>query len=316
MINQGRVAYEPNTLGGGCPFQAMAKDGGFTSFEEKIDGRKIRVRSDSFRDHFTQAALFFNSQADYEKTHIVNALSFELGKVEINAIRERMVYILNQIDANLAARVAGNLGIEIPAAIDLPINRSFPADANPADYESLPKKNTKLKKSAPLSMANTIKDTIKSRQIAFLLADGFDAADVKAMKNALEKEGAKAKIIALKSKSVTGADGKEVKVDHALRTVASVLFDAVYIPGGAASAEALTGEADAYEFVNEAFRHCKAIAATGAGVDFLNVTFAGKAENDQAVITGKNGAGAAQDFIKAIAAHRNWDRETARKVPA
>jgi catalase len=316
MINQGRVAYEPNTLGGGCPFQAMAQDGGFTSFEEKIDGRKIRVRSDSFRDHFTQAALFFNSQADYEKTHIVNALSFELGKVEINQIRERMVYILNQIDANLAAQVAGNLGIEIPAAIDLPINRSFPADADPADYESLPKKNTKLKKSAPLSMANTIKDTIKSRKIAILLADGFDAADVKAMKTALEKEGAQAKIIALKSKAVTGADGKELKVDHALRTVASVLFDAVYIPGGAASADALTGEADAYEFVNEAFRHCKAIAATGAGVDFLNVTFAGKAENDQAVITAKNGAGAAQAFIKAIAAHRNWDRETARKVPA
>jgi catalase len=316
MINQGRVSYEPNTLGGGCPFQAMAKDDGFTSFEEKIDGRKIRVRSDSFRDHFTQAGLFFNSQSDYEKTHIVNALSFELGKVEINAIRERMVYILNQIDESLAAQVAGKLGIEIPAAIDLPINRSFPADANPADYESLPKKNTKLKKSAPLSMANTIKDTIKSRKIAVLLADGFNAADVKAMKNALEKEGAQAKIVALKSKGVKDADGKEILVDHALRTVASVLFDAVYIPGGAASADALSGEADAYEFVNEAFRHCKAIAATGAGVDFLNITFAGKAENDKAVITGSGAAGAAKDFIKAIAEHRNWARETARKVPA
>ncbi|HEX9963063.1 MAG TPA: catalase-related domain-containing protein, partial [Pyrinomonadaceae bacterium] len=316
QINQGRVAYEPNTLGGGCPFQAMAQDGGFTSFEEKIDARKIRVRSDSFRDHFTQAALFFNSQADYEKTHIVNALSFELGKVEINAIRERMVYILNQIDASLAAQVAAKLGIEIPAAIDLPINRSFPADADPADYESLPKKNTKLKKSAPLSMANTVKDTIKSRKIAILLADGFNAADVKAMKNAIEKEGAQAKIVALKSKGVKDADGKEILVDHALRTVASVLFDAVYIPGGAASADALSGEADAYEFVNEAFRHCKAIAATGAGVDFLNITFAGKADNDKAVITGSGAAGAAKDFIKAVAEHRNWAREAARKVPA
>jgi catalase len=94
------------------------------------------------------------------------------------------------------------------------------------------------------------------------------------------------------------------------------LFDAVYIPGGAASVDALSGEADAYEFVNEAFRHCKAIAATGAGVDFLNITFAGKAENDKAVITGSGAAGAAKDFIKAIAEHRNWAREAARKVPA
>ena len=316
-INKGRVAYEPNTLGGGCPYQAMMNDGGFTSYEEKIDGNKIRVRSDSFRDHFTQAALFFNSQADYEKTHIVNALSFELGKVETAAIRSRMVYILSQIDETLASRVADNLGIEIPAKPDLPLNMSFPADANPDDYQPIPKKDAKVKKSEALSMANTAKDTIKTRQIAFLTADGFDAKDVKAMKNALEKEGATVKIIGLKSSSVKDANGGEMKIDHALRTVASVLFDAVYIPGGEKSAAALMEEADAYEFVNEAFRHCKAIAASGAGVDFVNITFAGKAKNDKAVILSENGADSAtENFIKAIARHRNWDRESARKVPA
>ncbi|MGI8639245.1 MAG: catalase [Pyrinomonadaceae bacterium] len=317
-INKGRVAYEPNTLGGGCPFQAMAKDGGFTSYQEKIDGNKIRVRSDSFRDHFTQAALFFNSQAEYEKTHIVNALSFELGKVEVGAIRQRMVYILNQIDESLASRVADNLGIEIPAKLDLPMNMSFPADANPDDYQPIPKKDAKVKKSDALSMANTIKDTIKTRQIAFLVADGFDANDVKTMKAALEKEGAKAKIIGLKSNSVKDADGGEMKVDHALRTVASVLFDAVYIPGGAESANALSEEPDAIEFVNEAFRHCKAIAGSGEGVNFLKEeTYVGKAKDDKAVILSENGAdGATKDFINAIAQHRNWDREAARKVPA
>jgi len=314
-INKGRVAYEPNTLGGGCPFQAMSKDGGFTSYQEKIDGNKIRVRSDSFRDHFTQAALFFNSQAEYEKTHIVNALSFELGKVEINAIRQRVVYILNQIDETLAAKVAGNLGFEIPAKLDMPMNMSFPADANPEDYQPIPKKDTKVKKSDALSMANTIKDTIKTRQIAFLVADGFNGNDVKTMKSALEKEGAKAKIIALKSKSVLDADGKEMKVDFALRTVASVLFDAVYVPGGEKSIAALTEEPDAIEFVNEAFRHCKAIAGSGEGVQFLKEeTYVRKSkDDDKAVILGANGA---NDFIKAIAQHRNWDREASRKVPA
>jgi catalase len=317
-INKGRVAYEPNTLGGGCPYQSMWKDGGFTSHQEKIDGHKIRVRSDSFLDHFTQAALFFNSQSEYEKTHIVDAFSFELGKVEINAIRERMVYILNQVDETLASKVAANLGIEIPAKLDMPMNMSFPADANPDDYQPIPKKDTKLKKSAALSMANTVKDTIKTRKIAFLVADGFDANDVKTMKNALEKQGATVKIISMRSKSVKDADGGEMKVDFALRTVASVLFDAVYIPGGEKSVNALTAEADVIEFVNEAFRHCKAIAATGEGIKFVrNETYAGRAENDKAVILSESGAkDAAQNFINAIAEHRNWDRETARKVPA
>ncbi len=317
-INKGRVAYEPNTLGGGFPAQSKAQDGGFTSYQEKIDGNKIRTRSDSFLDHFTQAALFFNSQNEAEQNHIVDALSFELGKVEIAAIRERIVYLLNHIDETLASKVADNLGIEIPSKLDTPMNMGYPADANPDDYQSIPKKDAKIKKSAALSMENTVKDTIKTRQIAFLVADGFDAKDVKTMKNALEKQGAKAKIIGMKSKSVKDADGNEMKVDHALRTVASVLFDAVYIPGGEKSIVALTEQSDAIEFVNEAFRHCKAIAATGEGVNFLNEeTYVSQAKDDKAIILSDSGAdGAAEKFIKAIAEHRNWNREKARKVPA
>ena len=319
-INKGRVAYEPNTLGGGCPYQSMWQDtgGGFKSYEEKIDGAKIRTRSDSFRDHFTQAALFFNSQSEYEQTHIINAISFELGKVEIAAIRERVVYILNQIEEKLASGVAENLGIEIPSKLDLPINMSYPADANPDDYQPIPKKDAQVKKSDFLSMANTVKDTIQTRQIAFLVADGFDGDDVKQMKNALEKQGAVVKIIGLKSKSAKDASSRELKVDHALRTVASVLFDAVYIPGGDQSVNALANEPDAIEFVNEAFRHCKAVAGSGAGAQFLKEeTYVRKAQDDKAIILSENGAkDAAQNFINAIAQHRNWDRETARKVPA
>ena len=316
-ISKGRVAYQPNTLDGNSPLQTATEDGGFSSYQEKIDGHKIRTRSDSFRDHFTQAALFFNSQSAYEQTHIVNALSFELGKVEINSIRERMVYLLKQVDETLAAKVALNLGIAIPSKLDLPMNLGFPADANPDDYQPIPKKDAEVKKSDALSMANTVKDSIKTRKIAFLVADGFDANDVKTMKNAIEKQGGMAKIVALKSKSVASADGSEMKVDYALRTVASVLFDAVYVPGGAQSVDTLLTEADAYEFVNEAFRHCKAIAATGAGVKFVNTTFAGKAKDDKAVILSEKGAkDAADKFVNAIAEHRNWERETARKVPA
>src|SRR5690242_2948089 len=110
QINKGRTSYNPNSLGGGCPFQAKMIEGGFTSFPERIDAQKVRERSKSFFDHFSQATLFFNSQSDAEQTHIIDAFSFELGKVETEAIRERMLGILSQIDKKLAAGVAYKLG--------------------------------------------------------------------------------------------------------------------------------------------------------------------------------------------------------------
>ncbi len=318
MINKGRVAYEPNSLDNNDPYQVAYEDGGFASYEEKIDARKIRARSESFSDHFTQAALFFNSQVDYEQQHIIDAISFELGKVDAEHIRSRIVYVLNQIDNKLAKGVADNLGIEIPKSIEGPINKGVPAGADMDKYESKPKKTGGLEKSPALSMDNTVKDTIETRQIAFLVADGFNSSDVKAMKKALEDKGAMAKIIGMKSSTVKDSDGNEMNIDHALRTVASVLFDAVYVPGGEKSMKALADEPDAIEFVNEAFRHCKAIAGSGEGVKFLNEeTYVSKAEDDEAIILSDNGAkGAIDDFIKAIANHRNWEREKMRKVPA
>ncbi|RZL97166.1 MAG: catalase, partial [Pedobacter sp.] len=110
QINKGRVSYHPNSLGGGCPFQAKMSEGGFTSHAERIDAKKIRERSESFFDHFSQATLFFNSQSVPEKDHIVQALSFELGKVETIAIRKRMLRNLTFVDKGLAAQVAYNLG--------------------------------------------------------------------------------------------------------------------------------------------------------------------------------------------------------------
>ena len=324
-INQGRVAYEPNTLGGGCPFQAMVKDGGFQSYAEKIDARKIRERSDSFFDHFSQAALFFNSQSAPEQAHIVNALRFELGKVEIPAIRERVVFLLSQVDGTLASRVAAGLGIDVPKSSDLPLNGSIPADADPERYQPRPRAR-KIGTSPALSMANTVKDTIVTRKIAVLAADGF-GADLAVMKKALMKAGAQVKIVAPRLGRLEGAGGEEVKIDFSFLTSASVLFDAVYVAGGEASAARLQQEADAIHFVEEAYKHCKAIAATGAGVGLLNASYLGGLRTaggkeaadaaDAAVIAGGDKAASktAAAFIQAIAQHRNWDRETRGQVP-
>ena len=314
-INKGRVAYEPNSLGGGCPFQAMMTDGGFHSYEERVDARKVRARSESFRDHFTQPALFYHSQSEAEKKHIVDAFSFELGKVETVAIRQRMVNILTQIDTDLANKVAANLGLT-PQEPQQPINHSFGADTDPESVQPTEKKNY-LDRSEALSMANTVKDTIKTRRVAFLATNGVDDDALDAMKLSLMAEGAMVKIVAPKHGSIKTVNGAEVKVDETWLTTSSVLFDAVYVPGGKASVDALSEEMEAIHFVNEAFKHCKAVAATGEGVEFVkNETFAGRDETDKAVILGGTAKETAKPFINAIAQHRNWERETARKVPA
>ena len=327
-VDAGRAAYEPNSLGGGCPFQAGADVGGFVSFAERIGAQKIRARSRSFFDHFSQAALFYNSQAPHEQQHIVNALRFELGKVGVPAIRERMVFMLSQVDRSLAKQIAGELGIVVPTKIDGPLNRSVPAGANPKSFQ--PTRAKAPGHSAALSMANTPKTSIKTRQVAALVADGFDAAALAAVKTALTAGGAQLKIIAPHLGTVTSSDDDDMPVDFSLRTTASVLFDAVYVAGGDASAETLAGSADALHFVDEAYRHCKAIAATGAGRDVLAESYLGA----KGLIDGRSGvesvvsrsgvviggdrqaAKVAAAFVKAIAAHRHWEREDDDRVPA
>jgi catalase len=314
-INTGRVSYEPNSIGGGCPFEAALKEGGFNSFEERIDTKKVRARSPSFHDHFSQATLFYNSQSEAERRHLVNAFCFELGKVDIQAIRSRMVGILTQVDKDLAAQVASGLGIPVPSKLEQPMNHSFGADTDPKSVQ--PKKvKSSLEASEALSMANTVKDSIKSRKIAALIADGFDGKHLEAMKKALMAEGAVLKTVAPRHGVIKTADGKAVAADFSLLTAASVLFDAVYVPPGEGSIETLSTNADAYHFVDEAYKHCKAICATGNTELFIENTFAGKATDDAAVVITAKPAEAAAAFIDAIANHRNWDREEERKVPA
>ena len=323
-INTGRVSYDPNTLGGGCPFQAKASEGGFTSYPERIDGNKIRIRSQSFRDHFSQARLFFNSQSDAEKNHMVDALCFELGKVETAAIRKRMVKLLSYVDLELAAPIAVYLGIEIPAQPDGPLNRSIPADANPDDYQPLIVPDT-LEKSAALSMAGTIKNTIRTRRVAFLVADGVNQNSVISMQKALKAEGASVDLVAPKLCALKSDDDTEFPIMKSFLTTTSVLYDAVYVPGGISSVATLAAEPDALHFLNEAFKHCKAIAADKEALQVLQETYFYRKlpkefteENvmTTGIIIGEGSGDTAALFVKAIAQHRFWEREKLDKVPA
>jgi catalase len=322
QVNVGKSSYHPNTTGSGFPNQASIADGGFTSYEERIDARKVRARSKSFMDFFSQATLFFNSQSEPEQNHIVDALRFELGKVETPAIRERVVGLLSKVSTVLAEKVAEGLGIPVPKPQE-PLNHNFGADANQADYQDHPKKQG-IDISPALSMANTPKDTIKTRQIAILAADGVDGDSLNTMKIALVAEGAQCKVIAPHGGFIKDVKNGEVKVDMSFLTAASVIFDAVYIPTGGKSVSALKENADAIHFINEAYRHCKAIAADNGAIELLYETYVGKklkqgkSDATSGIITSettKKGS-LPKEFIHAIAQHRFWEREKKDKVPA
>ena len=267
-INQGRVSYHPNSLGGGCPMQAKADLGGFVSYAERLEAPKVRARSEKFFDHFTQAALFWNSQSHPEKAHIVQALRFELGKVEVPTIRERMINLLSQVDQTLAGLVAQGLGLTVPSKVKGSLNLSVPADGNVKQFQ--PKRRTPtLERSPAVSMANTRKEGIATRKVAILAGDGVDDVAVAGMKKALMAAGAQAKIVAPRLGTLTGIEGDQITIDCSFLTASSVLFDAIYIPGGEQSVGILKGDAKALIFVNEAYLHCKTIAATDAGVQLL-----------------------------------------------
>jgi catalase len=108
-VHERRTNYEPNSLGRGCP---MSSPEGFRSFPEQMTGQKVRERSESFNDHFSQATLFWNSQTDVEKAHIVSAAQFELGKVDHVHVRQRVCDLFFHIDEDLARRVAEGVGVD------------------------------------------------------------------------------------------------------------------------------------------------------------------------------------------------------------
>lgn len=311
-INKGKHAHHPNTIGGGCPFQAKASEGGFSSYLEKMEGSKVRARSKSFMDHYSQARLFYVSQTDIEKEHIQNALRFELGKVENMVVKERMLFHLAKVDKDLANAVAEEIGISVPTKLDEFPNLGFPADADPDDYQS---KDAKLSVSDAPSLSinrNTI-ESAETRKVAILLAEGFDSKQLDAVKTALKKAGANPMVIAPALGEVKGSSGKE-KVDFSLRTTDAVLFDGLFIPGGQECIEKLKRNKPAKEFVQKTFKHLKAIAAIGEAEEYLDdllqKSFGIGIEDSEGVSSGEDSKvkSIADEFIKNLSGHRVWER--------
>ncbi|RYG53490.1 MAG: catalase, partial [Chitinophagaceae bacterium] len=205
QINKGKAAYHPNSIGGGCPFQAMMKEGGFNSFPERIDAHKIRERSESFFDHFSQPELFYKSLTAHEQRHLQDAFAFELGKVKIVPIRQRMVNVLMEVDTSLAEIVAGKLGL-VPRRPNQPITDSIPADDDPKAYHSF-KAKLPISKAPSVSMGKKKPANIKAMRIAILTANGVQDEAFTVVKKVLCEEEAIVHIIAPNHGFVETANG-------------------------------------------------------------------------------------------------------------
>ena len=299
-INRGRVAYEPNSLGGGCPFQAGAA--GFTSFPEPMNGDQVRGKPERFADHYSQATLFWNSQTAVEKAHIIRAFRFELSRAQVPAIRERVVAMLANVAEDLAASVAEGLGMALPPAQPKAMEKTpVPeVDASPA-----------------LSLfARPGDGSIRTRRIAILVADGVAGADVKAIHDGLTAEGAVPRFVGARLGSVETADSDEsIEVDTTMEAVPAVLYDALVVPGGREAIKILGNLGQAAEFVKEQYRHCKPILVIGAGRDLVEnagvpLTLAnGEPDSGMVVFPDEQADEALSKFVEAIAQHRHFDRQ-------
>ena len=292
-IPRGRVNYEPNSLGGGCPFQAGAR--GFVSFPEPVAEDKVRGKPEKFADHFSQATLFWNSQSDVEKNHIVAAYRFELTRVQTPAIRARVVSLLRNVDETLASRVADGLGMALPPA-------------QPRALE--PPVRSEVEASKPLSLFAFPGDgSIAGRRIALLVADGADIAPLRTIYDALVDGGAGPRFVGVKLGRIGTPGGAAIDIEATLETMPAPLWDAVVID---ASANALAKVGHAVEFVKEQFRHCKAMLVLGDASALLAA--AGIGAEAPPSDPGFVRSGAADDealeaFTRAVGRHKHYERE-------
>ncbi|WP_342612173.1 catalase HPII [Burkholderia ambifaria] len=293
-IAVGQASYEPNSLNGGWPRETppAPSGGGFETVHEPLEGDKVRVRSETFADHFSQPALFYQSMTEIEQRHIRDAYCFELGKVTKPEIRERVVNeIIARFDAGLAAQVAERLGLPAPQTATTPA----------------------VKQRAPsLSLIGRSKPDIRSRKIALIATPGVSQALVEQVRGALTAAGAVPTIVA-----PTLAPIGSIVPQATLAGMPSVMFDAVFVCGGDGDGRNLAHSADARHFVREAFKHLKPIAAVGSGRQLLSAAHLPDPAEGVCVAQAADLDALLRTFSDEIGRHRVWSREQqAAELPA
>jgi catalase len=285
-VNPGQVAYEPNSLALDGPRESP--QGGFTSVREDNGGGKLRARSETFADHYSQPSLFWRSMTEPEQRHIVSAFVFELSKVSTVAVRRRMLGHLMNINPDLGKRVSVGLGMDGQAETIKP--------ARPL---------VEMKPSPALSLIAKAPKTLEGRKVGVLVTDGSDGALVQVLKAAVEKAGAQLQVVAPKVGGAKMKGGAVLAADHQLAGGPSIFFDAVVVAPSPEGADALQFDAAAIDWVRDAFGHLKVIGVVHAAHPL--VARAGVVPDEGVVaIDGPKDIAA---FITAAKNGRVWDRE-------
>ncbi|HTF89775.1 MAG TPA: catalase [Planctomycetota bacterium] len=307
-IPTARALYHPNTIEGNLPALGTPAES-FRSMPEELRGNKERLRSETFADHYSQARMFLQSQSKPERQHLIDACRFELGKVERLAIRERVVFHFTQIDEAFAAEVARVVGV------------SLPVQGMVVDKAALGSAKNRSRTSPALSLARQPRESIRTRKIAVLAAPGVRGSDVEGAMRQLGGQGAVIEVISLALGPILSAEGRPIDVDKSLLTTSSVLYDAVFLPGGKASVHSLKEVPEVADFLAQAFRHAKPIAAAHEGIDLLHAASlpglskpkdarTKSTESRQGIVTtrGDDTEAFFDAFATAIQHHRHFDR--------
>ncbi|WEK38707.1 MAG: catalase [Candidatus Brevundimonas colombiensis] len=285
-VPKGRANYEPNSLAQAGEDGGPREDpkGGFRTAPIAVEGEKVRLRAETFADHYSQARLFFRSQTEIEQAHLASAIVFELSKVSLDHVRQRIMANLQNVDQTLAQRVADGLNLPLPKASE-PAVAPIDLDASPA-----------------LRIVGKYPETLKGRKVAILVADGSDGAVVDAVKAAIEGDGGSVFIVAPKIGGAKLKGGKTLAADGQLAGSPSVLFDAVAIVLSEDGCAQLLKEGAAVDFAKDAFGHLKAVGHTPQAQPLLDKA---GVEADAGVIDLSKDAKA---FLPA-ARTRQWNRE-------
>jgi catalase len=293
-IPRGRVSYEPNSLAGGAPYQAGSA--GFSSFPERVAEDKVRGKAEKFAEHYAQAQMFYESQTPAEQDHIAGGFRFELTKVTVPAIRQRMLALLANVDAKLAATVADGLGMEVPAPLPLATDLPRPVYA-PSPALSL--------------MARPGQTGIATRRVAIFVASGVDGDAVMAMYSSLLAGGAVPRLVGTKMGAVKNTVGAALEVEVSVEASPAVLYDAVIVPDGT---QTMAREPKIIDFLRDQHAHCKPMLVVGSASVLLDKAgLDGKLPDgsvDPTVIMDDGAKGTGLDtFVTALAGHRSFARE-------
>lgn len=279
-IDVDQVNYHKNSIANNTPHTTPPEEGGYEHYPEKVEGRKIRARSETFKDYFSQPRILWNSMTAVEKQHLIEALSYQIGSVKRESVRQQAVDLLVNVDKEMACMIADNVGVDRPGGTNVPVSTSYPS----------------------LSIAST-PSYAYSLKVGVLIGNGFNGKEITNVLNILKQYGVFVVIVSETLGTVTGADGTKLKVDQTFLTTSPYLLDSLYVVGGNVKNDAKFNS-NMMQFIRVAYEHYKPIGVATTGQAYLNTSH----YNAAGVIFAGNNPNFREEFVSAIAKQRFWER--------